>query len=172
MKGKKRKFFMVKAVFFGVRDIFSPPKKTLKEAALDKGMSVLDFGAGTGSFAAAAAGIVGSGGKVYALDSDPEAAAFIKKRTAGKPNVFVIESSCAAGLPDSSVDRVLLYDVFHLLENKRQVLDEIYRVMKPDGRFSFSDHHMNDGEIRKAVLAGNLFDFFERGKKTYTFKKI
>lgn len=57
-------------------------------------------------------------------------------------NVETIHSDCKTGLPDNSVDAVLLYDTFHDLSDPDGVLEELHRVLKPDGILSFSDHHM------------------------------
>lgn len=37
-------------------------------------------------------------------------------------------------LPDSSVDLIILIHVFHEIEEKRKVLAEFLRILKPEGR--------------------------------------
>ena len=58
----------------------------------------------------------------------------------------VILSDCSTGLPDDSVDVVLLYDTFHGLARPADVLRELHRVLKTDGVLSFHDHHMKEQE--------------------------
>jgi ubiquinone/menaquinone biosynthesis C-methylase UbiE len=86
-------------------------------------------------------------------------------------NVETIQSDCATGLANESVDAVLLYDVFHDLEDQNAVLEEIYRVLKQDGVLSFSDHHLKEQGILMSVTNGELFKLLRRQEHTFTFKK-
>jgi ubiquinone/menaquinone biosynthesis C-methylase UbiE len=74
-------------------------------------------------------------------------------------------------LPGSSIDVVLLYDIFHDLSDPNGVLGELHRVMRPHGILSFSDHHMRENEILSKVTEGGLFKLLRKGKKTYSFAK-
>lgn len=87
----------------------------------------------------------------------------------GLANVKTIRSDCRTGLPQESVDVVLMYDVFHALEKPQAVLAEMHRILKPDGILSFSDHHMSGGDIIAGVTDCGLFALVEKGAKTYTF---
>jgi len=82
-----------------------------------------------------------------------------------------VETICSGretGLPDSSVDVVLLYDTFHGLGDPSGVLGELHRVLKPGGILSFSDHHMNEDEIVSSLTSGGLFRLSGKGDKTHT----
>ena len=46
--------------------------KILKKAGIERGMTVLDFCCGSGTYTIPAAKIVGEEGKIYALDKDIE----------------------------------------------------------------------------------------------------
>jgi ubiquinone/menaquinone biosynthesis C-methylase UbiE len=80
-------------------------------------------------------------------------------------------SDCKAGLPDSHVDVVLLYDTFHKLLQPDDVLKELHRVLKSNGTLSFSDHHLNEEDLRARVANTGLFKLRAQGKKTYSFLK-
>ena len=80
-----------------------------------------------------------------------------------------IQSDCRTGLPHESLDVVLMYDVFHMLDNPQAVLAEMHRILKPDGILSFSDHHMGEDDIVTGVTDCRLFTLAEKGRKTYTF---
>ena len=84
-------------------------------------------------------------------------------------NVKAIVSDCDTGLPDQSVDVVLLYDTFHLLSQPDKVLVELHRILRPTGILSFSDHHMKEADILAAITASGLFQLKTKGHKTYTF---
>ena len=53
--------------------------RTLKEAGIQRGMNVLDFGCGPGRFAVPAAKIVGKEGFVHALDVHPLAIKMVER---------------------------------------------------------------------------------------------
>jgi len=117
--------------------------------------------------------LVGESGKVYALDINPLAIQKVQGITSKKQlaNVETILSDCQTGLPDNSLDVVLLYDIFHHLSDPDVVLKELYRVLKPDGILSFGDHHMKENEIVTEVTNSGLFRLSGKGQRTYTFLK-
>jgi ubiquinone/menaquinone biosynthesis C-methylase UbiE len=167
--------FMFKAMsfLFKCRDIFRPREKVLEEVEIKPGSAILDFGCGPGSYSLIVSKYVGESGKVYALDIHPLAGKRIQD-IAGKKglkNIETIFSDCATGLPDSSIDIILLYDIFHMLGNPDKVLKELYRVLKSNGKLSFSDHHMKENDIKIKVSSNGLFKLQKRGKRTYTFVK-
>ena len=82
-----------------------------------------------------------------------------------------ILSPCDTGLPDASIDVVLLYDVFHDLSDGPKVLQELHRVLKPAGVLSFSDHHMSEEQIVAEMVRPGLFRLSRRGQRTYSFSK-
>jgi len=163
--------FRIMSLAFGIRDAFLPRKKILDEVGIRPGFSVLDYGCGSGSYITAAAGLVGDSGRIYALDIHPlaiERARSIASRN-HLTNVETIQSDCATGLSDDSVDVVLLYDVFHKLNDPDRVLAELHRVLTPDGILSFSDHHLLEDEIVLRVTGSGLFELSKKGKKTHSF---
>lgn len=158
---------------FKVRDLVAPRGKVLREVRIARGSHVLDFGCGPGGYVKHAAEMVGDSGKVYALDVHPLAIKAVENMIAkkGMTNVEVIHSDCDTGLPDNSVDVILLYDTFHDLGDPDAVLAELYRVLRPAGVLSFSDHHLKEDEIVSKVTAKDLFRLKEKGKITYSFVK-
>jgi ubiquinone/menaquinone biosynthesis C-methylase UbiE len=165
--------FKVMALTFKVRDFFKPRKDIVKEAGIKEGFRVLDHGCGPGSYVTAVAELVGNSGKVYALDINPAAIKMVKKIAAKKQllNVETILSDCKTGLPDDDIDVVLLYDTFHDLTDQNKVLEELHRVLKPNGTLSFSDHHMKDNEIVTKMTSRGLFKLSKKAERTYNFVK-
>jgi ubiquinone/menaquinone biosynthesis C-methylase UbiE len=166
-------WFRLMALEFKIRDYRRPRENILKEVGIKQGFQVLDFGCGPGGYVLAASKLVGETGKVYALDVTPLAIKMVKDivEKNGLKNVGTILSDCATGLPNESLDAVLLYDVFHGLEDKQAVLSEIYRVLKQDGLLSFSDHHLKEPDILTMVAEGKLFRLVKKGEYTYNFVK-
>ncbi len=152
----------------------NPPQETLKEVGITQGSNVLDFGCGPGGHTLAAAEMVGDCGKVYGLDINPIATKRLAKLAFnnGYLNVETITSGCATDLQDSSVDAVLLYDIVHGLEDKNQILKELYRVLTGEGTLSVNDHHMQEQEVIEIIESEGLFKLKGKGSKTYNFRKI
>ena len=165
--------FRVMAFAFKFRDFFRPRKNVLKEVGIKSGFHVLDFGCGPGSYIAPLADLVGESGKIYALDIHPLAIQMVDSIVRKKqlPNVETILSDGKTGLPDNSVDVVLLYDTFHDLGDPDGVLRELYRVLKPNGIVSLTDHHMNEQDIIYRLTNTGLFRLSTMGKITYSFLK-
>jgi ubiquinone/menaquinone biosynthesis C-methylase UbiE len=168
-----KSYFRMFAWYSAIRDFFNPPRNWVAEAGVQPGDTVLDFGFGRGGFALAAARTVGPEGKVYALDANPFAVESFRKKAEkkGLPYVEAIHSDGPTGLPDGSVDVVLLYDVFHELDEPEAVLAELARILKAGGKLSFSDHHLAGEEAVAAVQGGGPFEFVEERKNTRTFAK-
>lgn len=165
--------FKTMAFTFKIRDFFRPRKDIVREAGIKEGFRVLDYGCGSGSYITAVAELVGESGKVYALDMQPLAIETVKNIVAKRQltNVETIVSDRKTGLPDDSMDRVLLYDVFHDLTDPDGVLEELHRVLKSDGILSFSDHHLEENEIVSSLTKTELFTLLRKGQKTYSFMK-
>lgn len=164
--------FMAMAAMFRVRDLIRPPLLKLEEMRVKSGDTVLDFGCGPGGYTLEAARIVGDRGRVYGLDVEPYATRRVAAAAArrGMDNIEVIVSGCETGLDSACVDVILLYDVFHDIEDADCVLDELRRVIKPQGILSVSDHHLEKDEIIAAVTSGERFALAWEGKGTINLR--
>jgi ubiquinone/menaquinone biosynthesis C-methylase UbiE len=165
--------FKLMCLAFKIRDFISPRINVLKEVEINPGDRVLDYGCGSGSYIVPLLSMIGMSGEIFALDIHPLAIKSVKDIALKNKsqNVKTIHSNCDTGLPDQSVDVVLLYDTYHALNNPDEVLREINRILKAKGILSFSDHHMRDKEIREKILRNNLFKLIKKNKKTYSFSK-
>jgi arsenite methyltransferase len=111
-------------------------------ADLHDGETVLDLGSGAGADVLISARRVGPGGKAIGLDMTDEMLELARANAAeaGVENVEFVKGYIEEiPLPDDSVDVVISNCVINLAADKRTVLAETARVLRPGGRFAVSD---------------------------------
>jgi len=122
---------------------FMPPEEVLSALHLSPGMTVADIGAGTGYFAIPMAKAVQPAGRVYAVDLEPTMLRLLDEKL-GAPsapdNITLVQGDAAqTSLPDELCDVLLVANVWHELEDQVEVLRELCRILKPQGRLAILD---------------------------------
>jgi arsenite methyltransferase len=111
-------------------------------ADLHEGETVLDLGSGAGADVLISARRVAPTGSAIGLDMTDEMLDLARRNAAeaGVENVDFVKGYIEdIPLPDSSVDVVISNCVINLAADKRKVLAETARVLRPGGRFAVSD---------------------------------
>jgi len=156
--------FRLMTLMYWVRDLLEDPRRILDMAKLEEGMNVADYGCGPGSFTIPAAQIVGEGGRVYAVDIHPLAISSVRGRAAkkGLRNVeAILVRGYDTGIQASTIDRVLLIDAIHRIEDTDALLHEIRRMLKADGLLFMHKGHMPMAEQRELIKRRGLFEVME-----------
>jgi len=139
----------------------------LNELQLKQGMVVADLGAGKGLYSVLAAGLVGPGGHVYAVEPDPKRAATIRTRAAkgGLQNLEVVQSGVEEmeDVPSSSVDVAFSRNSLHHFRDKGEAFAQISRILREGGSFCIRDaiwtRWTRFGTHREEIPTLNSFSF-------------
>ncbi|MEE8160312.1 MAG: methyltransferase domain-containing protein [Acidobacteriota bacterium] len=111
-------------------------RELAKLGGIEKGMSVIDLGSGIGGPARTLADEFGC--KVTALEitnSFHEVAQMLTERVGVKGIEFVLGNALDVPKPDASFDQVWLQHVQMNIEDKKKLVSEAFRLLKPGGRF-------------------------------------
>jgi 2-polyprenyl-3-methyl-5-hydroxy-6-metoxy-1,4-benzoquinol methylase len=109
---------------------------------LSPGMTVLDFGCGTGWLSR---WLTQLGCRVIAVDVSPTALELARRHYADQPPYGPAPAELLhfdgrrLALDDGSVDRIVCFQAFHHVPNPEDVLGELARVLRPGGRAAFAE---------------------------------
>jgi len=127
----------------------------LAALALKPGMVVADIGAGTGYLSRRMAPAVMPGGKVWAVDVQPEMISLLQADL-NRRGLTRIETRLGAEddvrLPAGSVDLVVMVDVYHELAFPYEVLVSVMKSLKPGGRIAFVEYKAEDPRVPIKLL--------------------
>ena len=107
----------------------------IEQLDLDKGMSVLDLGCGTGNLTKILSEKVGPEGRIVAVDPDKERLQ-IARENYSVSNIEYIEADDQT-FPEGQYDLVFANTVIHWIQDKRALFEKVYKNLKVGGRFAF-----------------------------------
>ena len=119
------------------RDSWQKPDQVIQSLGIHPGERVADIGAGGGYFTFRLADAVGPGGKVYAVDVDPEMIAYVRERAQEKAyrQVETIQSQPHDPmLPEKEVDLIFLCNTYHHLQERSAYFAQSKKYLRPQGR--------------------------------------
>jgi cyclopropane fatty-acyl-phospholipid synthase-like methyltransferase len=156
------------------RDGWQQPQRVLEALELGPGMVIADIGAGTGYFSVRLARAVPDG-QVIATDIEPDMIRYLTERAAREqlPNLRAVRTPPAdPQLAAGTVDRILVVDVWHHIDDRAGYARALARALRPGGKLAIVDFTREAthgpppemrltpeqviGELRQAGLAAAL----------------
>lgn len=125
------------------RDEWQRPARVVEVMAIAPGMAVADVGAGTGYFAPHLSRAVGPSGKVIAEDVEPDMVDWLRERAKrdGLANVeALLGASDDPRLAEGSVDRVLIVNTWHHIDDRPAFAKKLRTALKPGGAVFVVDY--------------------------------
>jgi ubiquinone/menaquinone biosynthesis C-methylase UbiE len=147
-----------------IRRAFHNPRQIL-DGLVTPGQTVLDLGCGPGFFTLAMAGMVGERGRVIAVDVQPQMLAYVRARAQrqGLAERVTLHQVDSAGLGlETPLDFALAFYMLHEVPDRRRLIGEISRLLKPGGRFLLVEPRLHvvgevyRQEVEMASAAGML----------------
>jgi predicted methyltransferase len=130
------------------RDKWQKPDQIMDALNIADGSRVADIGAGAGWFTIRLARRVGPRGKVYAQDVQRQMLEAIRRRVA-KEGLENVETRLGQGsrpnLPESSLEAVLVVDVYPEVEDRVTLLRNLLASLKPNGRIGIVNYKPGRG---------------------------
>ncbi len=123
--------------------------QALQNMNLQPGEQIADIGAGSGYYTFRIAERVPDG-KVYAVDLQPEMLEIMRRKVRKNEvgNVELVKGTeTDPDLADNSVDMVLMVDVYHELSHPKEMMQQIVKALKPNGRFVLLEYRMEDPAV-------------------------
>lgn len=155
--------------------IFSSSAKNIKALDLKAGQTVIDYGCGPARYIKNASDIVGKNGKVIAIDIHPLAIKNVQNKISKYhlTNVeMVLASGYNTGLETGIADVVYALDMFHMIENPKELLMELARLVKTDGRVIIEDGHQSRAETKLKIENSEALKIIRETKTFVECKRL
>jgi len=147
----------------------------IKSGFIKQGDKILDFACGPGNLSLVTAKETGTQGLVYALDIHPLAIKntekLIEKHRMKNMRTILTDKS-ETGLANNTIDIVLIFNAVDMVGDKKKMINEIERVLKPDGKLiirnkkSFRPH-----TYYKKLFNGSSLKFLKQENRTFHYYK-
>jgi arsenite methyltransferase len=129
------------------RDAYQKPHDVIMALDIKEGEAVADIGAGSGYFALRLAHHVGDKGRVYAVDINPDMIVYLNRRIRDlqlKNIVTILAAPDDPLLMDATINRFFICDTWHHIENQKQYLALMKKMLKPGGQVIMIEFQKKD----------------------------
>lgn len=155
------------------RDLFKAPSNKLNNFGISSGDILIDYGCGPGRYLKKASKLVGPKGKVYAVDIHEIAMnCIIKlKKKRHLDNVYPTKADhYFVPIQENKADLIYVLDVFHMISNSNEFLNELHRLIKPKGRLILEDGHQKRSVTKDKILSNGRWRINTENKKHLELK--
>ncbi len=150
--------------------------KFLKSGLITPGDTILDFACGPGNLSIVIAEETGDKGEVYALDIHPLAIKQTEKLAKQHQiqNIkTIITDKSETGLADNSIDIVFIFNAIDMIRDKKKMINEIERVLKPKGKLIIRNkiNFKRNTSYYENLLSKTSIEFSKQKEKSFFFTK-
>lgn len=147
--------FMGMSFFMKIMDLFTNySSRNIRILNIKSGQTVIDYGCGPARYIKEASRMVGPSGKVIATDIHPLAIKKVYDKIK-KYHLSNVDASLAIGyktdIESEIADVVYALDMFHMIEQPKELLTELSRLVKMDGRVIIEDGHQPRSETKMKI---------------------
>lgn len=137
------------------RDQWQRPSEIIQELNLKNGAAVVDLGSGAGYFALKLSPIVGTSGRVLAVDLRKLSLTFlwIRAHLWKRNNITVMLGDADDPHLPARVDAVLIVNTYHELTEPKAILDRVRQSLVPGGRLVIADRGPEESQHHGLPLA-------------------
>lgn len=140
-----------------LRRRIQPPREVMDWVGLAAGAQVLEVGPGSGTFTLEGARRLEPGGRLYAVDIQPEVISRLEKKLegCGVDNVTTkVASACELPFASESFDLAFMVAVLAEIPDRGKALKEIWRVLKGGGILAVGEVILDPDYPRKKTVIG------------------
>ena len=131
------------------REVEENTSLLIKNLNLKPGMHIADIGAGSGYYTRLLSKRIGNG-KVYAVDVEPQMISYLNERIKEEKlaNIVTVQGSeTAVSLPPSTIDMMLLVDVYHEFSFPYEMGLSMFNALKPNGKLVLVEFRSEDNNV-------------------------
>lgn len=154
--------FRMMTFVYKIRDFFKPVTLTsLDKYSIKAGDVVIDYGCGPGSYTKTLSHLVGEEGKVYAIDIHPLAIKAVNNKIEKNDlhNVIpVLVDGYSTEIEDHIADKIIAFDMFHMVENPVSFLNELRRLLKQNGKLYIENGHQSRDHAKTKIQSSRIWE--------------
>ena len=152
--------FLIHTLRLKIKNIFKKRSDILYEFEILEGMHVVDYGCGVGIYLPTASRLVRKTGLVTAVDTHPVAIQAVNEKAFRKKMTNVMGMLSRGGtipVDDHTAHIVYSLDTFDTMKRPTAILQEIRRILDPDGYLYIGSKAPCQKATRKRILASRAF---------------